>query len=79
MKNASIDDLKQQNEFDEEKLYIKNGVLIKIDEVVEFNDSRIEIKASKYRSGTGAIGLTFTFKKTNGIWELLKSDMGWIS
>ncbi len=79
MKNASIDELKQQKEFDEEKLYIKNGVLIKIDEIVEFNDSRIKMKASKYRSGTGAIGLTFTFKKTNGIWELLKSDIGWIS
>jgi len=79
MKNASIKELKEQGEFDEEKLYIKNGILIKIDEIEEFTDTRIVFTASKYRSGLGAIGLSFTFEKKNKTWDLLESKMLWIS
>lgn len=79
VKNASFEDLKKQGEFDEVQLYIKNGILIKIDEIEEFTDSRIVFTASKYRSGLGAIGLLFKFEKKNGTWDLLESTMKWIS
>ena len=79
IKNASIEDLKEQGEFDEEKLFIPNGVLIRIDKYEKFTDNRATFTASKYRSGQGAIGLLFNFLKSNDTWKLIKSDMMWIS
>lgn len=76
---ASIKDLKEQGEFDESKFYIKNGILIKIDKVEEFSDTNIIFTASKYRSGTGAIGISFNFVKTKDSWELKESREEWIS
>lgn len=79
VKNTSLEELKESGEFDENALLIKNGILIRVDEFREFSNSRIVFEASKYRSGTGAIGILFTFVKDKGNWVLKDSLVLWIS
>ena len=79
VKNASLEDLKRDGEFDESNLYLKNGIAIKIDKISELSEDRISFEASKYKSGLGAIGLRFNFRKSQTIWELTDVGMAWIS
>ena len=65
--------------------YLKKGCKVgitgrlRIDKYEKFTDNRVTFTASKYRTGQGAIGLLFIFKKRNDSWKLIKSDMMWIS
>jgi hypothetical protein len=79
VKNASLEDLVREGEFDEQHLYLKNGIAIRIDKVNEFSDSCISFEASKYRSGDGSIGMEFNFKKQGNEWNLESFGMNWIS
>lgn len=79
VKDASLDDLRATGEFDDKSLIIENGILIKVDEFREFSNSRIVFEASKYRSGTGAIGMLFKFVKDKANWVLEESSGLWIS
>ena len=79
VKDASMEDLKKEGEFDEKNYRLKNGVAIKVDKVTEFSDKSISFEASKYKSGLGAIGLEFNFTKQEKEWKLESSGMKWIS
>jgi len=79
VKDASLDELKEQGEFDEEKLVLKNGILISIDKMNKFSSNKISFEASKYRSGLGAIGIKFEFKKSGSEWKMIENKMLWIS
>jgi hypothetical protein len=79
VKDASLEDLKKQGLFDDKDLYIEKGILLKIDEFKKYSDKDIVLDASKYRSGTGAIGMEFEFKLKGDLWKLIKSRGTWIS
>ena len=75
MKNASLDDLKKEGEFEEKYLYLKNGIVISVYEVVEFTEDSIVFSAIKYKSGFGAVGFTFKFIKDQAGWEMIEVGM----
>ncbi|MBS6502349.1 MAG: hypothetical protein KH415_12120 [Clostridium sp.] len=64
--------------------YIKNsafidGISFKIDEYIKNTENEILFEGSKWASGLGAIGFTTKAEKINGIWEIKKFNMTWIS
>ncbi len=64
--------------------YIKNsafidGISFKIDEYIKNTENEILFEGSKWASGLGAIGFTTKAEKINGIWEIKKFNMIWIS
>jgi len=79
IKDASLEDLKESGLFDDQQLYIKDGILLKVDKYKEYTKKRIMLEASKYRSGTGAIGVEYSFKKKWGKWALIEARGIWIS
>ena len=74
---ATFEELKAQGEFDEEKMVL-DGALLKISKI-ETKLNKLVVEASKYRSGTGAIGMEFEFRKSEAGWELTNSKGLWIS
>lgn len=79
VKNASLEDLKKEGEFDVRNKLLKNGVAVKVNKVVEFTDDSIIFEASKFKSGLGAIGMEFKFKKQDRVWKLDDSGLKWIA
>jgi hypothetical protein len=79
IKEASLEDLEELGLFDDEQHSIKDGILLKINEFKEYTKKSIVLEASKYRSGTGAIGVEYSFKEESGKWILIKSRDTWIS
>jgi hypothetical protein len=79
VKNATIDDLKKDGEFDETNLIIKNGIAIKVDYIIEFSEDTISFDATKYKSGLGSIGMRFEFSKGKAGWDMVEAKMTRIS
>ncbi len=79
VKDASLEDLKKEGEFDARNKLLKNGVAVKVNKIMEFTDESIEFEASKYKSGLGAIGMEFKFKKQDNGWKLVDSGLRWIA
>ncbi len=79
VKNASLQNLKEQGLYDEENLAIIHGVLLKIDTYEENTEKLIKLSASKYKSGKGAAGMQFTFELNGDQWELIDSESTWKS
>ena len=73
---ASLDDLREQGLFDDETLYLE-GILLSITKV-EMNEE-VRMEATKYRSGTGAIGLEIILHQVDDEWAVKESKMLWIS
>lgn len=69
VKYASFADLKAQGLFNEETMSLE-GVLIYATKVDVVSENKVVISAAKYRSGLGAIFLTYEAKYTNGEWKL---------
>jgi hypothetical protein len=68
-----------------EKGYIRDigsgfeeGILISFRDTA-LTDDTLTTDASKWRSGLGAIGATFTVEKSDGDWEILPLESMWIS
>ncbi|MTI66993.1 MAG: hypothetical protein FH753_10420 [Firmicutes bacterium] len=79
VKDVSLKDLINEGEFDEKNLYLRNGILIRVDNINKFTSDEISFEASKYRSGKGEIGFLFKFNKKDSKWKLVESRMLWIS
>ena len=78
VKDSNLDGLKAQGLFDDELLYIPDGVLLQITAVTEKNNEII-IEGMKYRGGLGANGFETKWRLNNGIWEFIETVMTWIS
>ena len=55
------------------------GVLLDVTEVRIKSDKKVIVEASKFRSGTGAIGSQFTVEKEDGTWKITGTYLDWIS
>lgn len=76
---ATHEELKEMDLLDEEGLYFKEGILIKIEDMEYDKDSyELEADISKWRSGDGAIGWTATASYKGGQWKINRDDY-WIS
>jgi len=78
-RDASMEELKNNGEFDEETMALKRSILIRVDEIRRYTDSSFVFTASKFRAGLGAIGMSFEFIKNENGWEFLKTAGFWIS
>jgi hypothetical protein len=79
VKDADLDKLEAQGLFDRKELYIKNGILLSIDDV-ETQSKKIVIHGGYYMSGKGAAGYETTWKPNkSGGWQLNDIRMIWIS
>ena len=76
--DTNLDGLREEGLFDEDHMYIRNGVLLTIEKVTERNNEII-IQGMKYRGGLGANGFETKWKLNKGIWEFIKTVMTWIS
>jgi hypothetical protein len=76
--DANIDGLRAGGLFDEENMYITNGVLLTINKVSEINDEII-IEGMKYRGGEAANWFETKWRLINGIWEFYDTVMTAIS
>lgn len=55
------------------------GVLLDVTEVRIKTDNKVIVEASKFRSGTGAIGSQFTVEKEDGVRKITGTYLDWIS
>jgi len=78
VKDSNLDGLRAEGLFDEERLFIPDGVLLEINKVTEKNNEII-IEGMKYRGGLGANGFETKWRLNNGIWEFVETIMTWIS
>ena len=76
--DTNLDGLRKEGLFDEDHMYIPNGVLLTIEKVTEMNNEII-IQGMKYRGGLGANGFETKWKLNKGIWEFIETVMTWIS
>ncbi len=60
------------------ELYFEEGIVISFEDA-HVSDDKIITDASKWRSGLGAIGATFTLKKTGSKWSITNTENEWIS
>ncbi|MCK8487380.1 hypothetical protein M0651_09365 [Paenibacillus sp. MBLB2552] len=77
IRDRTLDQLVEEENPDQSSPSLK-GVLLRVDKV-EINEDSAQIEGSKYRSGTGAIGVKITLKLQKGAWKLSDSEMTWIS
>ena len=61
-----------------EDLYFKDGILISFEDQ-KLTDEKLVTEASKWRSGLGAIGATFTVENQDGVWKITEEENSWIS
>lgn len=59
-------------------LYFEEGILFSFHDT-KLTDRTLQTKGEKWRSGLGAIGATYTLKRTNGSWEISNTEDNWIS
>ena len=78
VKDSNFDGLRAEGLFDEERLFILDGVLLEINKVTEKN-YEIIIEGMKYRGGLGANGFETKWRLNNGIWVFVETVMTWIS
>ena len=78
VKDSNLDGLRAEGLFDEERLFIPDGVLLEINKVTEKNNEII-IEGMKYRGGLGANGFETKWRLNNGIWVFIETVMTWIS
>jgi len=78
VKDSNLDGLRAEGLFDEERMFIPDGVLLEINKVTEKNNEII-IEGMKYRGGLGANGFETKWRLNNGIWEFVETVMTWIS
>lgn len=76
--DASLEELKQQGLFNEEGAYL-DGILLSIDKIEAKSPHEVIIEGSKYRSGTGAIGVVSTIIYKDQKWQLKEAKIVWIS
>jgi len=75
--DMSFEELEKQGYIQD--VYFKEGVLFRIEDK-EIKNNSITMKASKWRSGLGAIGYNeVTIKYNNGEWEITELNGSWIS
>ncbi|WP_078552052.1 hypothetical protein [Bacillus alkalicellulosilyticus] len=63
--------------YDEESLRF-DGVLLRLDKI-EIKKRKLHIEGSKYKSGTGAIGIDILLHFKDGKWEIKESRDTWVS
>lgn len=61
-----------------QNLYFEDGVVISFADN-ELTGDKLKTDASKWRSGDGAIGATYTVEKKSGKWTLTGEEGNWIS
>jgi hypothetical protein len=76
--DTNLDGLKEKGLFNEEAMYIPNGVLLSITKVSESN-KEIIIEGMKYRGGLGANGFETKWLLKDGSWQFVETVMTWIS
>jgi hypothetical protein len=57
----------------------KKGVHFSIDEMVSEPGDSVRVKARYYEGTMSAAGYTYTLKKVEGRWIIIKREMDWIS
>lgn len=77
MLDLSIEELKNAG-------YVKNltfqdGMVFQVDKYEYYSSNSVSFECMKWRSGTGAVGVSFEGKYKNGKWGLIKSNKSWIS
>jgi hypothetical protein len=75
---ASFAELKEKGLYNPDTMVL-DGVLLKLDKVSFKFNKNILFEGSKYRSGTGAIGIEITVYYKDGKWQIKESEMTWIS
>ncbi len=73
---GTIEELTEQGYI--EQLYFEDGVVISFADS-ELTEEKLKTDASKWRSGLGAIGATYTVEKKSGVWTLTGEEGSWIS
>lgn len=76
--NAAFDELKAKGYYNAETMVLA-GVLLKIEKVEYKFNNNVFFSGSKFRSGTGAIGVESTIGFKDGKWQLKESKVIWIS
>jgi hypothetical protein len=76
--DTNLSGLKDRGLFNEEFMYIPDGVFLKIIKVTEMNNEII-IEGMKYRGAEGANWFRTIWKLNNGIWEFISTFMTMIS
>ena len=61
-----------------EDLYFKDGIVISFEDQ-KLTEEKLVTEASKWRSGLGAIGATFTVENQDGVWKITEEENYWIS
>ncbi len=55
------------------------GVYLEVTDVQIESSTKVIIEASKYKSGLGAIGMSFTLEKEKDHWTITDNNQGWAS
>lgn len=76
--NTTFDELKEKGLYNRDTMVLE-GVLLKIEKVDYKFNTDVIFTGSKYRSGTGAIGVESTVHFKDGKWQLKESLVNWIS
>lgn len=78
VKSASLEELREQGHFDEERLVL-DGVLLRLQDIERKSDTKHVFEGEKYKSGLGAIWLEIKVEWSEGIWEVTDSKITAIS
>ena len=76
--DANLDILKSEGLYNEEDMYITDGVLLLINKITKTNNE-ILIEGMKYRGALGANWFETKWRLNNGIWEFVSTIMTMIS
>jgi len=57
----------------------KQGLMLSASSIKWIADNEVEVKGGHYWAGRAAEGCTFTLKKRNGVWRVVKDKRDWIS
>lgn len=76
--NATMDKLEEKGYYKPDTMALE-GVLLRIEKVdFKFNNN-VLFEGSKFKSGTGAIGVESTIHYKNGEWQIKESKETWVS
>jgi hypothetical protein len=57
----------------------ERGLIFKVTSIEWKSDTEVDVKGEYYEAGLSASGNTYTVKKENGKWKVIKDKMHWIS
>gem|GEM_PF-5238952 len=77
--DGGIKELTENGKYDTETMGLKNGVLIRIDDIYVNDGDTLKFSISKFRASLAAIGMTLEYVKVKDEWELVEVSNQWIS